>query len=248
MGYSARTPGKSVEFSTISEAFALFKSQPAPYAAVTAVYLVVAIGFAVMSGLSAAFGGLLHPGSSLGLTHNPAQPALNLLSSIIGAIFTVCLMNLALRQLEGKTIAVSDAIPSGNRLAVAALYVIVVQFLSGCGFVLCIVPGFILQALLAPGALLVLSGVDIGASLAASSTAMKPHLWAATGLMFVLALICAVGILACIIGSLVALPVATITIALLARDQLGLPGLSQSAENPAEPGAWPPPSNPSGDV
>ncbi|MDR3710236.1 MAG: hypothetical protein P4L33_18220 [Capsulimonadaceae bacterium] len=68
---------------------------------------------------------------------------------------------------------------------------------------------------------------------------LMPQMWRATGLWFVLALISAVGALCCFVGLLVALPVVSLTVGLLARNVFGVPAAPTQPRYEGAPGAWP---------
>jgi hypothetical protein len=222
--------------------------RPLPYLLVGILYVLVevlciavGVGIILMIGHG-------RPGFYSSLECKAYLDGLKSIAVTVGDLFFLALITLAVRQLEGKRIKVSDAFSAGSSFWRAFLYSVIVGLISLVGFVFCVIPGLIASAVFAPGVVLVLTGMDIGAALSASVAEMKPHVIGMVFLYLAVVLVYWAGICACLVGQFVTTPVVAITIALAARYLLGTPRLSGgAAPGSALPGYptssvdWPPP-------
>jgi hypothetical protein len=258
--YDVPPPTKGVHLSWIGEAFGLFVRQPAPYLLLMGLNLIgVALCAAVVYG--AVIVGQVHPAvvpRTLDAWIGSGVQAILIVSFFLIACGLVAfapleLVTLAIRQVEGKRIGVSDAFSSGLCVWPAALYSFIAGTLFLIGFRMCVLPGLVLYALFLPGVALVLTGVGVGDSLSASIQAVSQQFGSVLLLLFVLALVRTASYGCCLVGLIVMPPVDAIMVALMAHHMLGLPGAPPgytayparpaSPAGAAGPGAWPPPPN-----
>jgi hypothetical protein len=141
----------------------------------------------------------------------------------VGIVLMAGLDYMFLRRIRGEQIQIGDLFAGFNiaflHLVLAGL---VKGLLTGVGFVLCILPGIYL----AVGYIFVLPLVidkqmEFWPAMEVSRQVVHQHWWSIFLLAILLALVVCVGFLACIVGSLIAIPVATAAMMYVYEDLFG---------------------------
>jgi len=263
-------PGR-VNFGWIGQAFELFKANPGVWIVATLMAFVPTLIGAIIGavfGVSAAqhttygqppYGSTPPPSGSspFGGQQNPLTgglpPGLSLAIQAFSLLYSAWLYGgiyrTAVKQVRGEAIGVEDVFSGAPLLWKMLGYNIVYGLAVGTGFVLCIVPGFLLAGLLFPGFALIADGETLGNAITRSIAAMKQDMWNAGAFAFVISLVAVAGVFACFVGLFVTLPLFFLSGALAYRDMVGMPGLSgggggygsPTGYGAAQPGVWPPP-------
>ena len=266
-GGAGYQPTGRVNFGWIGESFALFKANIGVWLVAVLLLFVPSliggiIGFAF--GASAARSGGIPGGqppfgqapfgqSPFGTGTNAITGglppflyfAIQIFSILYGAWLYGGVYRTAVKQVRGEMISIGDLFSGGPLLWTMLGFNIVYGLLTGAGFVLCLLPGFLLVGLLFPGYALIADGVSFGDAISRSFDAMKRDMWNAAAFMFVLLLLVIVSVFACGLGEFVTLPMLFLCAALAYRDMIGMPGANSPPSGlgygTAAPGVWPPP-------
>ncbi len=259
-------PGR-VNFGWIGQAFELFKTNPGVWIVATLMAFVPSIIGGIIGAVVGAgsaqhstygqppYGASPYGAPPVGRPNFLASnlpPGLSVAIQIFSLLYSAWLYGgiyrTAVKQVRGEAIGMEDIFSGGPVLWKMLGYNIVYGLAVGIGFVLCIVPGFLLAGLLFPGYALIADGETIGNAISRSMDAMKKDMWNAAAFAFVVSLVAAAGVLACFVGLFVTLPIFFLTGALAYRDMIGMPGAGNAAAlgmpgayGAAQPGVWPPP-------
>ena len=268
-------PGR-VNFGWIGESFELFKANVAVWIVATLMAFVPSIIGGIIGGVIGAnaamhppvaqppfgtppFGSSPYGSSPFGGQRNPFDsglpPGLQIGLQIFSALYSAWLYGgiyqTAVKQVRGESVSVSDIFSGGSIIWKMLGFNIVYGFASVIGFVLCIVPGFLVGGILFPGYALIADGETVGNAISRCIDAMKKDMWNAAGFVLVMGLLLLVSLLPCGLGVFVTLPMFFLVSALAYRDMIGMPGLGAPAspfgqpQTPGyTPGVWPPPPGP----
>lgn len=127
------------------------------------------------------------------------------------------------RKLQGRPTSIGD-IGKGFDVFVAAMLMgIVVAAFTTVGFILCILPGFVVMAwyMFAP-AFVVEQKLDFWQAMEKSRLLVRNHLFEFVMFMIVQIVLVLIGILCCVVGVLVAVPLCMAATAVAYRDLVGL--------------------------
>lgn len=260
-------PGR-VNFGWIGEAFELFKSNVGVWIVATLMAFVPSIigGIigAVIGATNAAhtipgqppFGSTPYGSAPFGGQTNPFNNGIPIGANVGIEIFSVLytawlyggIYQVAVKQVRGEAVSVSDIFTGGTLIWKMIGFNIVYGLAVGIGTLLCIVPGLLLSGLLFPGYALIADGETVGNAISRCIDAMKKDMWNAAAFVFVMGLLIAVSIIPCGLGLFVTVPMFFLTGALAYRDMIGMPGMAAPASpfgappTPGyTPGVWPPP-------
>ena len=249
MGYS---PPRKVNYGWIGESWSLFTANAGIWIVAVLISFLAPTILNLM--LTAAFGqasttatpGL--PPAFSGLTRQ-LPPALNIFSNILSAawhaFFYGGVYKMAVKQVRGEPIAFGDIFSGGGTFLSMLGFNIVFGLAVGIGFVLLIIPGLIVTALLLPAYALIADGESISTAISRSIDGMKQDLWSGVGFVVVLGLLILVSVLPCFLGLLATYPMNFLIAALAYRDMVGMPTGNVPLANPyyqqPQPGVWPPP-------
>ena len=157
----------------------------------------------------------------------------------------------ALKQLRGGRIVLGDLFSGGGDFLrmLGALFVLAI--LSAVGFLLCLLPGFIVWGLFFFTFVLVIDrGLGVFEAMRASYAVTRGNLLMFTLFAFVVWLLASLGAYVCYVGMLVSFPLLFTTTAVAYRDCFGVPGARSFAPPmpPPPPTYWAPspPPPPSG--
>lgn len=223
-GQSAYTPPPRVRLDVLSQAWQLFSQQMGTWVLSILVSgipaaIILGIYYAVIFAVAYAGGGRN--------SDNIGQQILIQLSSIVVStivtglhyFFLSGMSKMALKQMRGEQIAVGDMFSPRAGLPAA----LVAGFLCALGITfgsyLCLVPGLLLGGLwmfVAP--ILAEQEIDGIGAMRKSFNLLKPDMWNALGVYFVLSLVAGLGGLLCGVGALFTYPLLPISLALLYRD------------------------------
>jgi hypothetical protein len=203
-----------IRFDVIGEAFSLFSKKPG-------VYIVAALPTIVMTILTfgVSIGAQFLAGDSLSAL-GPAllvQYSFQFLAYLVQFWQFAGITRLAIRDLRGEEIKAGDAFtyPGAGAAIGAGICMSLIIF---AGTLACCVPGLIANGVfMLTYPLISVGGMKAFEAMGKSWELLKPHLWPATGLAIVLALLVAVAAGTCI-GAFVGIPVYGIAIAMVYRD------------------------------
>ncbi len=153
----------------------------------------------------------------------------------VQVFFEASLFRTACKQVRGERIEVGDLFDVGGRFWPAFGAVLLVGILSGLGFLLCIIPGFLVAGRLMLTIPLVADGrLGVGEAINTSWNAFRGKMVDAALFYFVIGLLAGVGILLCGVGFLFTKPLFYLAIALVYRDFF--PGAFAVVKSPYGPG------------
>jgi uncharacterized protein DUF4339 len=141
-------------------------------------------------------------------------------SLLLGGVFGGGLYHFFLKLIRGEGAGVGDAF-AGFSLAFVPLMLagLVSSLLTVLGLLLCILPGIYLAVAWVFSLMLVVDkGIDFWPALELSRKVVTRHWWAILGLLVVNILLCLAGVLACIVGVFVAIPLSIGAIAYAYED------------------------------
>lgn len=149
-------------------------------------------------------------------------------STVIGELFvigplTVGFFYVVFQKIRGAEINVGDIAKGFNFFIAAVLANILVGIFTAIGFVLCIIPGFIITALYVFTMPFILEkNYDFWQAMEASRKAVTPHLFEMIIFIILLALINLVGAIICGIGLIFTVPLTLAATAIAYQDLIGL--------------------------
>jgi uncharacterized membrane protein len=129
---------------------------------------------------------------------------------------------MAIKATRNEKINVSDMFSVGDVLPACLLAALIVGLLTGVGFILCILPGIIIGALLMFTYPLIVDR-RLGAieAISQSVNALKGEIVMASLFYLVIGIIVFLGVVACCVGVLVTFPLFVLSIAVVYRDFFG---------------------------
>ena len=251
VGGAYQPPGR-VNFGWIGEAFELFKANVGVWLVAVLLSSVPAIISSIIGAVAGASGAVSQPQPG----ENPFSggraltgglpPGLSLIIQAFSTVYRAWLLGgvykTAVKQVRGEPISIGDLFSGGTVFLNMLGFSIVSGIATVLGFVLCLLPGFLVAGLLFPGAALIADGESVGNAVSRSWNAMKQDLWNAAGFVLVMGLLTFASLFACGLGEFVTIPMFYLTAALAYRDMIGMPGVNQAtpAYGAAAPGVWPP--------
>lgn len=223
--------GGMIRWDVIGEAWELLKQEMGPWVIMTlissACYFAVsmAIQFIPLAFLDPEEGGA-----------QLASLVLTPLNWAVQAFFEAGLFMAACKQVRGERIEVGDVFAGGNRYGPVLGAFVLYALLCGLGFMLCIIPGFIVAGRLMLVMPLVADGrLRAGEAIHTSWNAFQGKTLDASLFFLVIGLISGLGILLCGVGILITRPLYYLAIALVYRDFF--PGAFVTMKSPYGPGA-----------
>jgi hypothetical protein len=159
------------------------------------------------------------------------------------AFFYGGVFRMAVKQVRGETIDISDVFAGGPTFIKFLILCLVFGISVSIGAVLCVFPAFIVAGLFLPLFAIAADGADIGDAISRSVDAMKADIWMAALFVFVMGLIYLVSLIPCFLGALVTIPMMWLISALAYRDMVGFSGGAPSGPyyGQGQAGVWPPP-------
>lgn len=218
--YPGAVPPRAPEisFDAISQAWTVLQPQLATYAGVT---LIVLLAAAVFQGLQVAFtpqgspGGPGAPGQSFSM----APLVIGLIGNLVNSFLSAGFFRMAINHLRTGSPDVGDVFSVADvfiHIIIASILMTIAMFL---GFCLCIIPGLLLAGLfLFVNPLIVDRRMGAIDAIGTSFNTLKPHMWMALVFTIVVGLVASVGALACLIGLVVTVPLAVLSIAITYRN------------------------------
>jgi len=208
-----------IRFDAIGEAFQIFARNwktyvPASIPSLVAlvIYFAISIGASFMTGFSGS-NNLAQLGPSLALQYGSMFLMYFVIAWQIAGI-----MRLAIRDVSGLPIQVSDAFNFDGRVGAVIGAAISISILTTLGYLACCVPGFLVSgAFMLTYPLIVEQRLGVFEAMGKSWETLKPHIWKAAGYFFLTTLIFSVSQSFCI-GVVVGLPVLCICLAIVYKD------------------------------
>jgi hypothetical protein len=159
--------------------------------------------------------------------------AIPILGLIAGFVIDGALLGglylLFLKRIRGQTATIGDAF-AGFSLAFVQLMLaqIVMTFLSGLGFLLCLLPGIYLMIAWAFTLPLVIDKkLEFWPAMELSRKVVSHHWWMMFGLVIVSGLLAVAGVLACLVGIFVTVPICIAALMYAYEDVFGAPSTAQ---------------------
>ena len=227
----ATPPARKVNFDNIGKAFNLVKEQLGVWIPTMLVYVLVVGVISTVSnlilqaiGLGAGSRGGNTPPTGLVVAGSFLNFGINL---VAGAFFQGGLYRMALKQVRGEAISISDLFSSGDVVAGLAVGQLLIALMLYAG-VLALCIGAFIVAGLTMFVLPLIVDQRLGAveAIGTSFNTLKSDLVNATGFYFVSSLAAGLGILACGIGVLFTAPILPLAVALTYQDFFGAGGAS----------------------
>lgn len=159
---------------------------------------------------------------------------------VVGFVLLGGLDYMIIRRIRGEAVQIGDVFAGFNiaflHLALAGL---VKWLLTSLGFVLCILPGIYLAVAYVFALPLVIDKkMEFWPAMEVSRQVVHRHWWSIFALMIVLWIIACVGFLACFVGALVTIPVASAALMYVYEDLFGPEGTALAA-GPNQTGSAP---------
>lgn len=208
-----------IRFDAIGEAFQIFARNwkvyiPASVPSLVAItlYFVISIGAGFMTGLSRS-NDIATLGPSLVLQYGSMFVMYFVVAWQIAGI-----MRMAIRDVNGLPIQVSDAYKLDGKVGAVIGAAISIGILTTLGYVACCIPGFLASgAFMLTYPLIVEQRLGVFEAMGKSWETLKPHMWKAAGYFFLVSLIFSVSQSFCI-GVVIGLPVLCICLAIVYKD------------------------------
>jgi hypothetical protein len=208
-----------IRFDAIGEAFQIFARNwkvyiPASIPSLVAliIYFAISFGASFMSGLSGS-NDLAQLGPALALQYGSMFLMYFVIAWQIAGI-----IRMAVRDLNGETIQVSDAYKFDGKVGAVIGAAISIGILTTLGYIACCVPGFLASgAFMLTYPLILEQRLGVFEAMGKSWETLKPHIWKAAGYFFLTTLILSVSQSFCI-GVVVGLPVLCICLAIVYKD------------------------------
>ena len=184
--------------------------------------------------------GILVGGSLLAWVVTLALGCVPIVGWILSMVLVGGLYLFFIRRIRGENVEIGDVF-SGFSLAFAplALAGLLTWLLTTIGLILCILPGiYLLVGYVFVPALVIDKKLDFWPAMEVSRQVVQKHWWTIFGLLLVLALIVIAGFIACLVGVIIAAPVATAALMYAYEDLFG-PNVALPAAEPATPAAQP---------
>jgi len=225
-GYGGPPANPQVRLEAIGEAWRLLTQQLGVWIGAFFIYMIVVGGFVVAAMFALGFGSLLtrpQPGAipmdSLPPGFIPKYILMVITIAVIASYFIGGMFHMAVKQVKGETISISDITGAGE----VTLSLIGASIVGGIviyiGTLLCIIPGLIFNALLMlVFPLIVDRKIGAMAAIGQSWGALKGQLGMSLLLLIVLFVIYLVSAIPCGIGVILSFPLAILTLAVVYRD------------------------------
>ncbi|MFN3729171.1 MAG: hypothetical protein ACK4XJ_05610 [Fimbriimonadaceae bacterium] len=150
------------------------------------------------------------------------QFVLGMAGAVVVAPIFAGLYAIALQLLRGQEAQIDTLFKGYSRFADIAIVYLASTFLMWIGFLLCIIPGLVIGACLAPAYLFVMDrGMTGMEAIRASWRMTSPHLLSATAYFFFAGLLAVAGFLLCGVGILFTFPILFLSITALYLDLNG---------------------------
>ena len=184
--------------------------------------------------------GMLVGGSLLAWVVMIALGCVPIVGWIISMVVVGGLYLFFIRSIRGENVEIGDVF-AGFSLAFAnlALAGLMTWLLTTIGFLLCILPGIYLAvAYVFVPPLVIDKKMEFWPAMEVSRQVVQRHWWSMFGLLIVLMLLVIAGFIACLVGAIIAIPMATAALMYTYEDLFG-PNVVLPAAAPATPGAQP---------
>jgi uncharacterized membrane protein len=171
---------------------------------------------------------------------------------IVGSLLTAGFYNMAIKQVRGEIVGVPDLFSVTPQLPSILGATILTGLASLAGAILCYFPVFIVNGLLMFTIPLVVDKkLRATEAMRLSWDALKPDMWMATLFMFIMPMVASLGMMACLVGLVVTLPLYFLAIAITYRNffipqpppSYGYPPAGYPQPNYTPESAYPPPAN-----
>ena len=149
-------------------------------------------------------------------------------STVIGAFLvtgplSVGFFLIIFNKMRGKPINIGDIAKGFDFFLPAVLSGLLISTFTSIGFVFCIVPGFIVAALyLLTPAFILEKKLDFWQAMEASRRTASGHIFELVVFVLLLGVINLLGVLACVVGLLVTVPLSFVAVALAYDDLVGM--------------------------
>lgn len=202
---------RKVDFAVIGEAFNILTKNVGP------VLMCGLISF-IPLGVAAYLGWTMGLGAAM-MNPDLSNPMAQLTAQLMFTLFVIAGLafagignygaaTIALNHRRGNPITMDMATAGFKRLVPSLVFALLQSLAVQIGSLCCYIPGFILGGLLTPGFAVLAEdeSAGVGDAFTKSIDTMKPQLWMATALYFVLSLIAGLGAIACGIGIIATFP------------------------------------------
>jgi len=202
---------RKVDFAVIGEAFNILTKNVGPVV-MCGLIAFLPVGIAGFLGWSLVLGvAMANP--------DPNNPMAGLMAQLVFMLFMVAGLafagignygaaTIALNHRRGNPITMDMATAGLKRFFPSLVFALLQSLAIQIGSMCCYLPGFILGGLVTPGFAVLAEdeSAGVGDAFTKSIETMKPQLWMATALYFVLSLIAGLGVIACGIGIIATFP------------------------------------------
>jgi len=220
-----------IRFEAIGEAWSLFQRDAATWIVAALIYFAIVFIIGAVVGFALGITGQIATRTSgIGGISSLAYSTWsigNILARIVIFVVSTFLLSgmyrMALKSLRNEKINVTDMFSVGDVLPNCLLAAIIVGLATGIGFMLCIIPGIIVGALLMFTYPLIVDR-RLGAieAISQSVNALKGEIVMASVFYLVVGVMAALGFVACCVGALVTFPLFVLSIAVVYRDFFGI--------------------------
>lgn len=225
-----QTPHALIDFNVISEATELFKVNAATW---IISLLIVAVVDIILYGILMATSIVLMKRAAVAV---PGILLIDVIFLVVNALLAAGLFRMAIKQIRGQSIEISDLFDFGDVAGQAIIAAIVAGIIISVASLFCIIPGWVAQGLLMfTFPLIVDKKMGAMEAITASFEALKSQWLMATLFSLVVGILASIGIIVCFVGVLVTAPIALLSITILYRNFFISPGSSSSGDQTFEP-------------
>jgi uncharacterized membrane protein len=229
-GYPPPPSRPRIRFEAIGEAWKLFQRDAATWIISVLIYFAIVFFVGAVIGVATGVTGevVSRTGGAAGISGiaMPAFSLVQILSRVVIFVLSTFLLGgmyrMAIKALRNEQISVTDMFGVGDVLPACLLAAVLVGVVTGIGFMLCILPGIVIGALLMFTYPLIVDR-RLGAieAMTQSVNALKGEALMAILFYLVVAIIACLGFAACCVGVLVTFPLFILSIAVVYRDFFG---------------------------
>lgn len=203
--------GPGIRFDVIGEAITLFQANWSAWVVGSLPFLflnLVSVVLSVLSFFASDLGAAAEAGFSL------VSIAFYMVYMFVYYGLLAGLIQMGIKQIRGQTVRASDAFNlNGQGLNIFAS-IFLLGILTVLGFCACIVPGFLVLGLgMFTFPIITDQGLNPVEAFKKSYDTIKPYMWSAVALYFVLNLLAGISIYFCLVGTLVGMPILALGVA-----------------------------------
>jgi hypothetical protein len=239
-----------VQFSWIGESFQLVLSSAGTWIGSVFLVFLITIAVSVCSEMATGVWSAMMAHATSGSTDPfymyrlPGYWLSSAITTVLSAYLYAGMFQMANAMVRGQAISIGMLFGGGGAFLPFLGFQILYGLACAVGFVLLVLPFFVVMGMLFPAYAMVADGVSISDAMNRSFSAMAKEWFMVGLLMFTVMLIMLLGCIPCFLGLFLTMPMWVIMSSLMYRDMVGMPagpGQDGMMYGTPQPGSWPPP-------